>query len=466
MFINKILKGRIKQVHLVGIGGIGMSGIARVLMAEGFLVSGSDLYENNEINILKNLGARIFIGHRAENINNADVLVYSSAINLDNIEILEAKKANIPVIQRAVMLAELMRLRCGIAISGAHGKTTTTSMIGYLMYKANLDPTVVIGGVVNKFDSNAIVGKSQFMIAEADESDGSFLHLSPSIAVITNIDREHLDYYQGGIEEVLEKFRLFLKLVPFYGLIVACIDDENIKKILANINRRVITYGFDISANYSARNLIYEGFSTSFDLYINQEFIRTITISMAGKHNVLNALAAIIVLEEVGIKTLNLLESLKSFDGVKRRFSLVSSNNNFTIIDDYAHHPTEIKAILQTAKNCFLNRKIHVLFQPHRFSRTRDLLDDFANCFADCDSLIISDIYAASEEPIFGINSQMLAKNVTKFSNKNAMYGASLDESIQKMADLVQKNDVILTLGAGNVTSAGSKINYLLSSKF
>ena len=349
MFINNILKGRIKQIHLVGIGGIGMSGIAKVLLAEGFLVTGSDIALNNEINKLISLGAKITIGHHEDNIKDADVLVYSSAISFDNPEIKAAKQLKIPFIQRAVMLAEIMSLRCGIAISGAHGKTTTTSLIGYLMHYAKLDPTIIIGGIVNTFDTNAVIGKSQFIVAEADESDGSFLHLSPTIAVVTNIDKEHLDYYQNGLEEVLEKFTLFLNSIPFYGLVVACNDDHNVNKIIPNLNRRVITYGTNNDSDYCAKNIVYDGLSTTFDLYINNEFQRNFSLNMSGKHNVLNTLASIAVLEEVGINNQNLFEPLKKFEGVKRRFSIISKEHNITIIDDYAHHPTEIKAVLQTA---------------------------------------------------------------------------------------------------------------------
>lgn len=461
MFINNILKGRIKQIHLVGIGGIGMSGIAKVLLAEGFLVTGSDIALNNEINKLISLGAKITIGHHEDNIKDADVLVYSSAISFDNPEIKAAKQLKIPFIQRAVMLAEIMSLRCGIAISGAHGKTTTTSLIGYLMHYAKLDPTIIIGGIVNTFDTNAVIGKSQFIVAEADESDGSFLHLSPTIAVVTNIDKEHLDYYQNGLEEVLEKFTLFLNSIPFYGLVVACNDDNNVNKIIPTLNRRVVTYGTNNESDYSAKNIVYNGLSTTFDLYINNKFQSNFSLNMSGKHNVLNTLAAIAVLEEVGIDNQILFEPLKKFEGVKRRFSIISKEHNITIIDDYAHHPTEIKAVLQTAHNCFTDKRIIVLFQPHRFSRTKDLLNEFAQSFFNCSQVFISDIYAASEENIYEIDSNILSQNINKYSN-NAIYTKDLDSSIKKVCEILRPNDVLLTLGAGSVTNAGKKIQQFL----
>ena len=461
MFINKILKGRVKQIHLVGIGGIGMSGIAKVLLAEGFLVTGSDIASNNEIKILQDLGAKITIGHHEDNIANADLLVYSSAINFSNPEIQAAKKLKIPFIQRAVMLAEIMSLRCGIAISGAHGKTTTTSLIGYLMHYANLDPTIIIGGIVNTFNTNAIIGKSQFIVAEADESDGSFLHLSPTIAVVTNIDKEHLDYYKNGLEEVLEKFNLFLNSIPFYGLIVACSDDKNVAKLIPVLNRKVITYGIDNDANYCAKNITYNGLLSTFDLYINDHFQQTFTLGMAGKHNILNTLAAIAVLEEVGISNENLITPLKNFSGVKRRFSIISKEHNITIIDDYAHHPTEIKAVLKTAKACFKDKRILVLFQPHRFSRTKDLLDEFAESFFDCSQVFITDIYAASEKPISGIDANLLTQKINEHS-KNAIYTKDLESSIKNVCDLLKPNDILLTLGAGSITTAGKKIQQFL----
>lgn len=463
--LNSIFQGRIKRIHLVGIGGIGMSGIARVLIASKFVVSGSDINEGSEVKSLKELGATIFIGHDASNVCGADVVVYSSAVPLDNSELKNARLLNIPIIKRATMLAELMRLRCGIAVAGAHGKTTTTSLIGTLMHRHNFDPTVIIGGIVNNFNSNAIIGQGQFMVTEADESDGSFLHLSPTICVVTNIDREHLDYYKGGMETIREKFTLFINSLPFYGLAIVCSDDKELSTILPHINRRTITYGFQEGADYRATNIKCHAFTSSFDLFHKNNFIKRFSINMVGHHNVQNALAAIAVLEELGVKADSLEEALNDFNGVKRRFSLVSSPREITVIDDYAHHPTEIRAVLKAAKSSFKDNKIRVLFQPHRFSRTKELMDEFSKCFNDCDSLVITDIYSAQEKPIAGINAQTLIKNIKSFTQVSIEHAKDLEEGAKKIAQVTEKNDIVLTLGAGSITSAGPKIVRLLEKK-
>jgi len=462
MSINSIFRGRIQHIHLVGIGGIGMSGVARVLIASGFTVSGSDLCESAETVNLRALGAQIFIGHDAKNVGDAQLMVYSSAVKPENVELRWARSKHVPIIPRALMLAELMRLRCGIAVAGTHGKTTTTSLVGTLMHKLGLDPTVIIGGIVNHFGTNAIVGLSQFMVTEADESDGTFLHLSPTIAVVTNIDADHLDFYQGGIEEIREQFSLFLNALPFYGLAVVCVDDPEIKKILESLNRRVATYGFDQSAMYSARHIKTQAFATSFDLYKHGEFVSNFITHMVGDHNILNTLAAIAVLEELGIDAVRLAPALTLFTGVKRRFSPVSINKNFMVIDDYAHHPTEIKAVLKAARASFANQKIRVLFQPHRYSRTQDLMHEFSSCFTDCDSLVITDIYAAQELPIAGISSETLIKKIKESTDFCAIHAQSIEDGARKIAELTEKNDVILTLGAGSITNAGPKIVALL----
>lgn len=462
MSINSIFRGRIHHIHLVGIGGIGMSGIARVLIASGFKISGSDLCESSETINLRALGAQIFIGHDQKHVGDAQLMVYSSAVKPNNPELTWARHKHIPIIPRALMLAELMRLRCGIAIAGTHGKTTTTSLIGTLMHKLGLDPTVIIGGIVNHFGTNAIVGDSQFMVTEADESDGTFLHLSPTIAVVTNIDADHLDFYQGGIGQIREQFSLFLNSLPFYGLAVVCIDDPEIKKILESLNRRVATYGFDPSAMYSACNIKTQAFATSFDLFKQGKFISNFITHMVGDHNILNTLAAFAVLEELGIDASKLAPALSLFNGVKRRFSPVAINKNFVVIDDYAHHPTEIKAVLKAARTSFADQKIRVLFQPHRYSRTQDLMQEFSGCFIDCDSLVITDIYAAQEKPIAGITSKKLIKKIKEATQVQAYHAKDIEEGARKIAELTQKNDVVLTIGAGSITSAGPKIVALL----
>ncbi|HXW53323.1 MAG TPA: UDP-N-acetylmuramate--L-alanine ligase, partial [Myxococcota bacterium] len=301
MAINSVFRERHKKIHLVGIGGIGMSGIARVLIASGFQVTGSDITDGPEVRSLRALGAQIFIGHHQSNVGDADVLVHSTAVDKDNEELVAARESKIPIIPRALMLSELMRLRCGIAVSGAHGKTTTTSLIGTLMHKLGFDPTIIIGGIVNHFDSNAVMGNSQFMVAEADESDGTFLHLSPTIAVVTNIDAEHLDFYRGGMAEIKESFRQFLNALPFYGLAVVCYDDIHVRSLMPTINRRMVTYGLMEGADYRASNIETKGFLTSFDLLVHEQFIGRYTVNMVGHHNVLNNLAAMAVLEEIGV---------------------------------------------------------------------------------------------------------------------------------------------------------------------
>lgn len=443
-----------------------MSGIAQVLLREGFHITGSDLQPNRETDRLCTLGAKVFIGHSEDNIKDADVLVYSSAINPENVELKKAEALHIPIIPRATMLAEIMRLRCGIAVAGAHGKTTTTSLIGTLMHKANLDPTVIIGGVVNHFGGNALVGQGQFMVAEADESDGTFLCLSPTIAVVTNIDREHLDFYQGGINEITDRFVRFLKLPPFYGLVVACIDDEQVRGLLPKLNRRVVTYGFSLDADVQARNVRSKGWQTHFDLYKHNDFVHEVRINMVGSHNVLNTLASLAVLEEVGVKSENLLKHLVEFEGVKRRFTKISGDDSFTVIDDYAHHPTEIKAVIKAAKNAFSDRKIRVLFEPHRYSRTHDLLPDFALAFHEADSLVVTDIYAASERPIPGITSSLLVKRIKEAGMSEAYYQSSHLDGAKTIAALTNPDDVVLTLGAGAITRMGPKIVEHLKEKF
>lgn len=466
MALNSLFKERHKKVHLVGIGGIGMSGIARVLLESGFSVTGSDIADSLEIQALSMLGAKIYLHHDYDHVGDADVVVFSSAVLKDNPELIQAHKNNIPLIPRAIMLAELMRLKCGIAVSGAHGKTTTTSLIATLMYQVGLDPTIIIGGIVNHFGSNAILGHSQFMVTEADESDGTFLHLSPTIAVITNIDAEHLDFYPGGIAEIKESFSRFLHSLPFYGLGVACIDDPHIRDLLPSINRRITTYGLTEDAIYRAVNIETVGLTTYFDLLIHKTLIGRFVINMVGHYNVLNSLAAIAVLEEIGIKAADLADALKDFNGVKRRFTQMSPSNDFLVIDDYAHHPTEIKAVLKAARNSFSNKKLRVLFQPHRFSRTRDLMNEFSSCFTDCDSLVITEIYPAAEKPIDGVNAKTLIAKIKENSSIDPHHATDIIAGADQIVALCEKDDVVLTLGAGSITQAAPRIVDLLTTKY
>lgn len=465
MGIDPVFRERHKRIHLVGIGGIGMSGIARVLLESGFIVTGSDIADGVEQKTLAKLGAQVFIGHHESHVAQADIVVYSSAVQPNNPELTYARAANIPIIPRAVMLAELMRLRCGIAVAGAHGKTTTTSLIGTLMHKLGLDPTVIIGGIVNHFGTNAVLGKSQFMVTEADESDGTFLHLSPTIAIVTNIDAEHLDYYQGGIDEIKERFVDFINGLPFFGLAVVCLDDEHSSAILPRINRRVTTYGFHEDAQYRAAHVKTEGFSTSFELHVKGR-INQFCINMVGQHNVLNSLATIAVLEEIGVAIDDIAPVLASFNGVKRRFTRVSNNKNFLVIDDYAHHPTEIRAVLKAARASFHDKKLRVLFQPHRFTRTRDLMKEFASSFVDCDSLVMTEIYPALEEPLPGVTTQTLIDTIKTTTDQNVIFANDVKEGALTIADIAGKHDVVLVLGAGSITNAAPLIDDLLSTKY
>lgn len=466
MPFDPIFAQHYKKIHLVGIGGIGMSGIARILLQSDFCISGSDIAANRETEILTQLGAHIAIGHHERNVNDADVVVISSAITPDNPEILAAHAQNIPVIPRAMMLAELMRLRSGIAICGAHGKTTTTSLIGTLMHRMFLDPTVVVGGVDHHLGTNAVKGQSPFIVTEADESDGSFLHLRPTIAVVTNIDADHLDFYQGGLEHIKNTFQKFLERLPFYGLAVMCVDDLHTKEMTQRINHcRIVTYGLTADAQIRAVNIESCGFKTQFDLVINDEFINRFCINMPGHYNVLNSLAAIAVLSELGIAPVALQDALSSFNGVRRRFMPVAMHERFLVIDDYAHHPTEIRSVLKAVRIAFAGRKVRVLFQPHRFSRTKDLMDEFATSFSDTDSLVITEIYAARETPIAGVTTHALIENIFSATQKNAIYAADLDEGAHTIAHLTEEHDIVLILGAGSITQAGPVIADLLSQK-
>ncbi len=450
--------GRVKKIHFIGIGGIGMSGIAEVLLGLGLEVHGSDLKANPTSNRLADLGAKILIGHNAQNVCDADVVVTSSAISNTNPEVIEAKRKNIVIIPRAKMLAELMRLKYGIAIAGSHGKTTTTSLVAAIMQHANLDPTVVIGGKVNHMGSNARLGQGNFLVAEADESDGSFLHITPNIAAFTNLDKEHLDFWQEGVIKLKKEFTCFANRLPFYGLLVACVDCPNVAAILPKINSRIATYGIESDAEFKAVNIISDGFSTGFEVLKHGKNLGDIRINLAGKHNVLNTLAAIALCDELAVPFEIIATGLKLFTGVQRRFQLIGDQNGICVIDDYGHHPTEIEAVLKSAKDALPNRRLVVLFQPHRYSRTRDLLPEFTHCFNLADELILSDIYAASEKPIEGINASILSQKVAEQGHKNVAFGGSLKESISKILRIAKSGDVIITLGAGSITHAALDI--------
>jgi UDP-N-acetylmuramate--alanine ligase len=460
---------KIQRIHFVGIGGIGMSGIAEVLLNLGYKVSGSDLKSSAVTQRLASLGATVFEGHRAENIAGAEVVVASSAIGSGNPEIFHAHTLHIPVIQRAEMLAELMRLKYGIAIAGMHGKTTTTSMVAAVLAGGGLDPTVVVGGRVDAMGSNARLGKSQYLVAEADESDRSFLRLSPILAVVTNVDREHMDCYRN-MRDVKRAFLDFMDRVPFYGMVVACNDDPLLRRMLPQIQRRTVTYGtrrgsdFHIKLDESVLNRGEYRPISRFEVTFKQKPLGEFRLHVPGVHNVLNATAAIAVGIGLDIDVEQIRSSLENFRGVDRRFQLRGIAAGISVIDDYGHHPTEVRATLAAARQCGF-RKIHVVFQPHRYTRTQLLMDDFAHAFHDADTLLVLDIYAASELPIDGITGEALARRIREAGEQDACYAASFAEATEAVVARAHEGDMILTLGAGSVSQFGPTILEKLQAK-
>jgi UDP-N-acetylmuramate--alanine ligase len=454
----------IRHIHFVGIGGIGMSGIAEVLLSlgENFLVTGSDLKRSAITDRLESIGAKVYEGHRADNAAGADVLVCSSAVRDDNPEVIAARQRQIPVIPRAEMLAELMRLyRHGIAVAGTHGKTTTTSMIAHLMTKTEFDPAVVVGGRVASLGSNARLGRGQYIVVEADESDGSLLLLTPTIGVLTNIDADHLDHFKGGIEEIKECFVKFANSVPFYGAIALCLDDQNVQAIIPKITRRTISYGLAAQADVSAWNIQLDtSFGSEFTVRSSGKEMGRMKLKVPGLHNVYNALAAVAVGLDLNIKFEEIAATLEEFRGAERRFQIKGEKNDVLVVDDYGHHPTEIKATLAAARTS--GRRVVALFQPHRYSRTHDLMDDFARSFYGADVLFVADIYAASEDPIEGVNSRALAEQIERFGHRHVEYIGALSGAATKLKETVQPHDLVLTLGAGNVHQAGDELLKIL----
>jgi UDP-N-acetylmuramate--alanine ligase len=447
---------RRQHLHFTGIGGIGMSGIAEVLLNLGYRISGSDLKLSPVTDRLAGMGATVYEGHDAANVGGARALVVSSAVDEQNPEVQEARRLQIPVIPRGELLAELMRLKYGIAVAGSHGKTTTTSMIATILHHADLDPTVVVGGRVGALGSNALVGRSDFLVVESDESDGSFLKLAPIVAVVTNIDREHLDHYPN-LEAIEAAFIEFVNRVPFYGACIVCLDDPNVQAILPAIKRRTITYGTTAQADMEAIDISCGYFANDFNLRYRGADLGQFHLRVPGRHNVLNAMAAAAVAMELEVKPGAIREALAAFSGVDRRFQVRGKERGITVVDDYGHHPTEIRATLDAARQCGF-RRVHVLFQPHRYSRTFHLMDEFARSFHQADTLFVTDIYAASESPIEGVTAEALVERIRQFGHRAAEYVGTIDQGADELFAVAADGDMVLTLGAGNVWQAGEKL--------
>jgi UDP-N-acetylmuramate--alanine ligase len=455
-----LFRSRPAKIHFVGIGGIGMSGIAEVLLNLGYRVSGSDLKGSETTRRLAALGGRIVTGHAAANVADADVVVISSAVRRDNPEVQEAARQKIPVILRAAMLAELMRLKYGVAIAGSHGKTTTTSMAAHLLAHAGLDPTAVVGGKVNGFGSNAKLGKGDYMVVEADESDGSFLRLPPTIAIVTNIDPEHLDHWKTP-EALRQGFVDFVNRVPFYGRAILCIDHPTVQSLLPDVEARVATYGESQTADYRAEGIEVAGGSVRFDAFRRGEPLGRFEVAMVGRHNALNALSVIALGDEMGIPPDVTRAALASFQGVQRRFTVRGEAGGVTVVDDYGHHPAEVKATLRGARDAF-KRRVVCVFQPHRYTRTRDLLPEFATAFNDADVVLVTDIYAAGEDPIPGATAAHLAEAIRGCGHRDVTL-VPRAELARTARARVKPGDIVLTLGAGDVTQVGPELLGLLA---
>jgi UDP-N-acetylmuramate--alanine ligase len=446
---------KIQRIHFVGIGGIGMSGIAELLLNLGYEVSGSDLKPGSTTRRLSTLGGKIHSGHAAENVHHANVVVVSSAVRPDNVEVLEAKKLQIPVIPRAEMLAELMRLKYSVAIAGSHGKTSTTSMVATVLVRGGYDPTVVIGGRLNAFGSNAKLGKGEFLVAEADESDGSFLKLSPTLAVITNIDREHLDHY-ADLAEIQAAFGVFVNKVPFYGAAVLCLDDPNVQAIIPRVERRIITYGTSHQADLVASRIEYKDFGCSYQMRYQGNPLGSVALQIPGQHSVLNSLAAVAIGLELEIPVEKIIAALGAFQNADRRFQIKGEKSGVLVVDDYGHHPTEIMATLSAARSSS-ERRIVAVFQPHRYTRTQALEEEFARAFNNADVVIVLPIYAAGEDPIAGVTAAKLADRIKKHGHRDVTYAPDFPAALQMLQEKLQASDLMLTLGAGDVWKIGEE---------
>jgi UDP-N-acetylmuramate--alanine ligase len=451
--------GRLKRVHFVGIGGVGMSGIALVLKNLGFEVTGSDVKESDVTRRLADAGVRVFIGHAAENCADAQVVVYSSAVPSENPELEAARGRNVPVIRRAEMLAELMRMKYAVAISGSHGKTTVTSLVGHILERAGMDPTTVIGGRVLSATDGARLGQSEYLVAEADESDRSFLMLYPTVAVVTNIEREHLDVYHD-LADIKREFTRFVNRAPFYGAVVLCTDSPAVRSIWSRVKRRVVTYGLDSSADFGARDVQLYAFSSAFTVTLGGREVGRFNLPMPGRHNVANALAAVAVASELGVDFDTMAAALRVFSGVHRRLEKVGEKNGVSVFDDYGHHPTEIVVTLEALRHAVGDRRVIVVFQPHRYTRTQLLAEEFAGCFDAADELVITRIYAASEPPIAGVDSSLIVRAIEARGKPKPIveYVDDPDEVADKLAQRLKPGDVVITQGAGNICRIGAEL--------
>ena len=452
-----IPSNRIHKTYFIGIGGAGMSGIAEILHHNGFEVSGSDMQESSQTDYLKNLGIEIFIGHKAENISNAELVVYSSAVHADNPEMQHAKKMGIPLIRRAEMLGELMRLKYTLAIAGTHGKSSTTSLVGSILEMADEDPTVIVGGIVQGKGSGATIGKGSYLVAESDEFDHSFLQMMPSSAIITNIDADHLDTYKD-LDDIKNAFVQFANKVPFYGQVILCLDDNGCRSVLSRLAKPVITYGFSPQATYNIKNCHYSENGSTFSVYKNGELLGEFSIKLLGRHNVQNAVGALALSTEESIPVEVSKKALAAFAGVKRRMEFKGKVRGALLFDDYAHHPTEVAASLAAFRESFPNRRIIVVFQPHLYSRTKNHAEGFGTVFGDSDILLLCDIYGAREEPIEGITSKLILGFAEARGHKNAHFIGEKENALKFFAGEIKEGDLIVTMGAGNITSLCAKI--------
>lgn len=455
---------KFKKIHFIGIGGIGMSGIAELLLNLNFNVTGSDLKLSDTTNHLEEKGATVFEGHNPDNVNASDVVVYSSAVTLDNPEVQEAQERNIPIIRRAEMLGELLKLKSySIAVAGTHGKTTTTSMIGNMMTAGGLDPTLIIGGIIKNLKSNALLGQGDYVVAEADEFDRTFLSLTPTIAVITSIEKEHLDTY-ADLDDLKNAFVQFANKVPFYGVVLACLDETHVQDILPRFTRSVITYGLSVQADVRAVNVKYEENRSEFDIQVGEKNYGKITLNSPGEHNVKNATATVALGLELGMEFTDIQKGIESYETVNRRFEFKGSVEDVLFVDDYAHHPTEVKATLTAAKQGW-NRRVVAVFQPHLFSRTRDFANDFGKAFLNSDVVFVTDVYPSREKPIEGITGKLVSDAARSFGHKHVFYIKEKEDLPTRVSEKLESGDIVITIGAGDITRYNKEIMEAFSTK-